>query len=323
MSTEGLSSLRVLVTGAGGFVGRWLRRRLEGALPPGSRIVPVGYGAADHDMRRLDLRDATGVRTLVTEVQPDAVFHLAAVSSVPEAWRAPEDSWAVNVTGTMNLARAVLQLAPDARFVFVGSSEAYGATFRSWDRPLDETALLDPMNIYAASKAAADLLIGQMAHEGLGAVRFRPFNHAGPGQSERFVVPGFAAQIARIEAGRQEPVLRVGNLDAFRDFLDVRDVVEAYVRVLDPARPLPRGSVLNLASGQPRRIGDVLEDLLSRSHAAIRVEPDPARMRPSEIPVTAGAARRAADLLGWAPSVPWRTTLDDVLADQRRALGLV
>ncbi len=173
------------------------------------------------------------------------------------------------------------------------------------------------MNPYATTKAAADLLLGEMAEAGLQAVRFRPFNHTGPGQSTAFAVPSFAAQIAAIERGEREPVMRVGNLDARRDFLDVRDVVEAYL-LAATASSLPRGVVLNLASGEPRRIGDVLDALLRLSSVAIRVERDPALMRPSDVPVTAGNAARARALLGWRPSIPWETTLRDVLDDHRR-----
>jgi GDP-4-dehydro-6-deoxy-D-mannose reductase len=156
-----------------------------------------------------------------------------------------------------------------------------------------------------------------MAHDGLNAVRFRPFNHTAPGQSDQFVVPAFAAQIARIEKGLQEPVVRVGNLDAQRDFLDARDVVEAYVAALFTHGSLAPGTIVNLASGVPRRIGDILERLLLGAKAAIRVEPDPALIRANDTPRAIGDAARARALLGWLPAIPWDRTLVDVLNDQR------
>ena len=162
----------------------------------------------------------------------------------------------------------------------------------------------------------ADLMLGQMSEAGLRAVRFRPFNHTGPGQSTRFAVPSFASQIAAIERGEAPPVIKVGNLDARRDFLDVRDVVEAYLLAVE-APTLQRGLIMNVASGKPRRIGDVLDALLSLSRVPIRVEPNPKLMRPNDVPVTVGNASRLRNLLGWRPAVAWTTTLRDVLDSHR------
>ncbi|WP_250645688.1 GDP-mannose 4,6-dehydratase [Methylobacterium durans] len=186
--------------------------------------------------------------------------------------------------------------------------------------PLDETALLDPTSTYAASKAAADLMIGQMVRDGLRAIRFCPFNHTGPGQTEAFVTPAFAAQIARIEAAQQPPVVRVGNLEALRDFLDVRDVVEAYVQGI--VRPnLPSGAIYNIASGVPRRIADILYSLLAQARVAITVEADAARMRPNDTPLAIGSSSRAAVDLGWRPRITWEATLADTLAYWRSKIA--
>ena len=296
---------RILVTGAGGFVGGWLLN----ALPPGWRVAAPP----------LDVRDEAAVDSLVRDLRPTGVVHLAALSHVQESRALARETFDVNFTGTMVLAEAVLRHAPAARFLFVGSSEAYGDTFNAWSRPLDESAPLDPANPYAASKAAADLLVGQMARDGLQAVRFRPFNHTGPGQSPRFAVPAFAQQIARIERGLQEPELRTGNLEPLRDFLDVRDVVAAYVAALTRPEPLAAGTIVNLASGVPRRIGDILRDLCALARAPVRVVPDPARMRPNDTPLAAGDAARARELLGWRPRIAWSQTLADVLEAAREA----
>lgn len=295
---------RILVTGAGGFVGSHLVPALRAAFPDAALTLA---GAAD-----LDIADAQAVRDLVARAQPEVCVHLAAISAIAAARQDPALAWRVNLLGTLALAEALR--AQDALLVYPSSAEIYGTSFRA-GQPLDESAAPAPQNTYAATKAAADLALGAMAADGLRVVRLRPFNHTGPGQTEAFVVPAFAAQAARIAAGLQPPVLKVGNLDARRDFLDVRDVCAAYVAAIARAEALPPGAVLNIASGTPRRIGDVLADLLRLAGVAPCIEPDPARMRPSDIPTAAGDATAAREALGWAPAIAWETTLRDVLAD--------
>lgn len=312
---------RILVTGASGFVGPWLMERLASDLPAGSEVLAVGQPTQGASLAvDLDITQGDEVEALVARFRPTCVIHLAGISSVEQARCESRRTWEVNVFGTLNLAEAVLRHAPEARFVFASSSEVYGASFNDAGGTIDEAGLLQPRNAYAMTKAAADLALGQMAEAGLRAVRLRLFNHTGPGQSTRFVVPAFAAQIADAERGRRPPTLKVGNLEARRDFLDVRDVVAAYLRVVTAA-DLPPGIVINVSSGTPRRIGDILEALLRQSRVAIRIEPDEALMRPSDVPVTAGDARRAHSLLDWRPAVPWETTLRDVLDACRRAGG--
>ena len=225
-------------------------------------------------------------------------------------------AWEVNLFGTKNIAEAMLHHVPEARLIAAGSAEIYGGSFGGDGAAADERTPLAPLNPYATTKAAADLLIGEMVHAGLDAVRFRPFNHTGPGQSRAFVLPAFASQIAAAERGG-EPMIRVGNLDARRDFLDVRDVVDAYLLAVT-APSLPRSTVLNLASGETRRIGDALDAMLHMSHVPIRIECDETLMRPSDVPVTRGEAARAQALLGWRPTIPWEQTLRDVLDDHRQ-----
>ena len=174
-----------------------------------------------------------------------------------------------------------------------------------------------PANPYAASKAAADIALGEIALRGLKVVRLRPVNHTGCGQSAVFVVPSFARQIARIEAGIQPPVMRVGALDRQRDFLDVRDVCAAYVAAASRGQDIPPGAAINIASGQPRRIGDILAALVARAGIEIAVETDPDRLRPTDVMTAACDATRAAKLLGWQPQIAWETTLDSVLDDWR------
>ncbi|MET3889507.1 GDP-4-dehydro-6-deoxy-D-mannose reductase [Bosea sp. OAE506] len=313
---------RILVTGAGGFVGSVLLQRLSARLPADACIHAAGHAGDDGRIIALDLdvTDYGAVERAVISARPDAVMHLAAVSAFQMARNDPLRAWQVNLTGTLNLATAIMTHAPEALLVFAGTSEAYGDTFNRSTQPIDESAALLPRSLYAATKAAADIALGQMAHDGLNVVRFRPFNHTGPGQIESFVVPAFAAQIARIEAGLAAPVIEVGNLDAQRDFLDVRDVVSAYEAVLLD-KPVSTGAVFNLSSGQPRRIGDILNQLLAMSTVGIEVRIDPARLRPNEVPVVAGDSSHARSILGWQPRLPWETTLEGVLEGFRRSSG--
>ena len=292
---------RILVTGATGFVGGHLLPALRSAFPAAELLCP-----------RFDLADPDAVEQAVVATAPDGCVHLAGIAAIADARTDPGRAWAVNLGGTLSLARAILRHAPGCRLVFAGSADSYGGSFRR-GVPLDEDVALAPLNTYAATKAAADLALGAMAGEGLHAVRVRPFNHTGPGQSAAFVVPAFARQAARIAAGRQKPVLQVGGLDPWRDFLDVRDVCRAYALCL--GADLAPGTVLNIASGTPRRVGDVLADVLALAGVEARPEAEAGRLRPNDIPTASGDAARARAALGWAPSILWNRTLRDVLAD--------
>ncbi len=294
---------RILVTGSAGFVGQHLLPALRTACP-GAELHTAPF----------DVTDGAAAAAAVATAQPDAVVHLAAVAAISQARLDPGLAWNVNLTGTLNVARAIMAHAPACTLVFASSADIYGASFRA-GTPLDEGAVPAPLNTYAATKAAADLALGAMAAEGLRVVRVRSFNHTGPGQAPGFVVPAFAEQVARIAAGLQPPVLRVGALDPMRDFLDVRDVCAAYTLCLVHADALAPGTVLNVASGQPRRVGDVLTTLMKAAGVQAEVVTDAGRLRPTDIPIAAGDAALARRLLGWAPAIPWEQTIADVLAD--------
>ena len=290
---------RILITGSGGFVGSHLMPALRGTYPDATLI---GLAA--------DITDQAAVQAEVADVRPDAVVHLAAIAAIPAARQDPDLAWSVNLHGTRYLARAIMAHAPAAILVFASTADLYGATFRA-GVPVDEDAMLAPLNAYAATKAAADLALGALAAEGLRVIRMRPFNHTGPGQTDAFVVAAFARQVARIAAGLQVPAIKVGDLSPLRDFLDVRDVCASYVLAL--GTDLPPGTILNVASGQARRVGDVLNDMLTIAGVSADVQVDAARLRPTDIPAAIGDATRLR-ALGWTPAIPWAQTLADTLA---------
>ncbi len=309
-------TLRALVTGAGGFVGKYLCTyllahtdwELLGTVYP--HPVEVEQPEPRLRLRYADLRSREEVRALVDEVQPDFIFHLAAQSFVPTSFADPWDTLENNIRAELNLLEAVRTLEHEVCVLVVGSNEEYGAP-KPDELPLTEKNPLRPTNPYAVSKVAQDFL-GLQYHlaYGIPVVRVRPFNHTGPGQSPRFVIPAFASQIARIEAGLQEPVIKVGNLDAARDFSDVRDIVRAYHLAATQGEP---GEVYNLASGQPQPVRELLETLVGYSQAKIRVEKDPERYRPVDVPVVYGSAAKFHQRTGWTPQIPFEQTLRDVL----------
>jgi GDP-4-dehydro-6-deoxy-D-mannose reductase len=317
---------RILVTGGDGFVGRHLVRALGAALPPGHEIV-VGTltsdEPADGHVRHVafDITDAEKVHAVLRAEQPTHLFHLAAIAAVQTAQLNIRQTWAVNFGGAFNVALAVREGAPQCRLLYCGSGHVYGANFGA-GHPVKEETALDPLDAYGASKAAADLMIGQMVRQGLRAIRLRPFNHTGPGQGNGFVVPDFAMQIARIERGEQEPVMRVGNLAGRRDLTDVRDVVDAYVRAVLRFDELPPGCALNIASGAALSIGEILDTLLSLSEKKIEIRQDPERLRASDFPVMLGDASRAHKLLDWTPRIPIGETLRAVLDDCRERVAV-
>lgn len=305
----------ILVTGAMGFAGTHLRAALRASFPH-ARIVGTGLHACE-DILALDITARDAVHELIASLRPDVCVHLAGIAAIGAARANPEQAWAINLHGTLNIADAIMAGAPHCRLMFVSSAECYGASFKP-GRALDETALLAPINLYAATKAAADLALGARAAEGLRLLRLRPFNHTGPGQSEDFVVPAFAGQIARIEAGFMPPEIAVGSLEPERDFLDIRDICAAYMRCVECDEDLSQNEIFNLASGRAVKIGTVLGMLLERAKCPISIRTDPARLRPVEIPRAIGDAAHAANMLGWTPKFPLGETLDTVLDFARR-----
>ncbi len=311
---------RVLVTGAAGFVGRHTLEAL--ARGDGNTVLGVGRDVSPAlpggtAFRVIDLADRKGLAACLRDFRPSHILHLAAQASIGTALEAGLETWRTNVAGLLNLAEALLAEAPQSTLLFVSSSEVYGRAFLSGELVTEETAP-EPVGTYALTKRVgeemlADILAGSCVR----LIILRPFNHTGPGQDERFVVPAFAHQIARIEAGLIPPRLLVGNLDPYREFLDVRDVARAYAMVIAESHRIDLPTILNIASGEPRRIGNVLDDLTHLAKAPFEVVVEPSRARPSEIRLVSGDCSRIRAAIGWVPQIPWLDTLAAALDDAR------
>lgn len=266
----------------------------------------------------MDLSDYDAVEDMIASTAPDHIFHLAAQASVERAWKDPSGTLVNNINAELNILRAVVACDLAPKILVVGSADEYGLVATK-DLPADEETPLRPLNPYAVSKIAQDYLGYQyfLSH-GLYVVRVRPFNHTGPRQGLGFVVPDFCRQIVMIENGCQEPVMRVGNLSAQRDFSDVRDVVRAYHLALSKGEP---GQVYNVGSSRAYSMREVLNMLLSLSEVEIKVEQDPERMRPSDVPVLVCDTRHFARTTGWEIRYRLEETLRDTLAYWRDRLA--
>ena len=315
--------MRILITGITGFVGSYLT---ELALDRGAEVVGAlrwrsNTEHIDHVRERLtliqsDLRDLSSARELVERARPDYVVHLAAQSFVGASWQTPAETLITNAIGQMNLFEAIRQLGSQARFLVIGSSEEYGLVYPD-ELPIVETNPLRPLSPYAVSKVTQDLMGFQYWKSyGLDIVRARAFNHSGPRRGADFATSNFARQIAEIEAGLREPVVEVGDLKPSRDFSDVRDIVRGYWDLLERGTA---GDVYNLCSGVDWTIERMLNFLLSQSTVrGIEVRPDPARFRPSDIPVLRGSYEKIERAVGWRPQIQLEQTLVDVLEYWRR-----
>ena len=315
---------RVLVTGITGFAGSHLVDLMLarggvavfGILRWRSRTENIEHFRERIHLLECDLRDAESTRETIERIKPDWIFHLAAQSFVPTSWRAPTESLTTNVLGQLHVFEACRRSGITPRIQIACSSEEYGMVHED-ELPIRETNPLRPLSPYAVSKVTQDMLAYQyfMSYH-TDVVRTRGFNHEGPRRGPVFVASDFAKQIADIEAGRKPPVISVGNLDARRDFTDVRDMVRAYWLALEKGAP---GEVYNICSGKAWRIRDMLDLLLTMTTVKIEVKTDPARLRPSDVPVLLGDATRFRAATGWAPTIPFERTLADMLDYWRRS----
>ncbi|MGB8644778.1 MAG: GDP-mannose 4,6-dehydratase [Anaerolineae bacterium] len=308
--------MRALITGISGFAGSFLTEYL--LAQASTEVWGVSIGPTDNidPMRdRItylteDLADPTVAARVLEQCRPDLVFHLAAQAFVPVSWQDPWSTMENNIRAQVNLLHVLAQQRSAARILIIGSNEEYGRV-QPDELPITEQTPLRPDSPYGVSKIAQDFLALQyyISHH-LYTVRARPFNHIGPRQNDRFVASDFAKQVAEIEAGLREPVMRVGNLESKRDFTDVRDMVRAYALALDKGQA---GEVYNIGSGQAHSIRELLDYYRSLTTVSIRVEQDAARSRPSDTPVTVCDATKFRQQTGWAPRIPFEQTLRDTL----------
>jgi GDP-4-dehydro-6-deoxy-D-mannose reductase len=314
--------MRIFVTGITGFVGAHLVRELTSR---GGEVFgtcyprePEDWNACDaNNVRFLDIRKESDLSALVATIQPDWVFHLAAISNVKHSWERRKETLETNLTGTFHLFEALRQHAPHARTLYVSSSDVYGVVSPVADA-LTEQDTLNPVNPYALTKVGGEILCRFYSQiENLDIVVARPFSHTGPGQSPDFVCSDWAHQIAKIEKDRQNARIKVGNIDVRRDFLDVRDVVVAYGLLMEKGK---KGEIYNISSGDALSLREILTILLSFSAEAIEIEVDPQRTRKVDIPLLVGNSRKFRKLTSWEPQIPLSQSLHDLLEYWRSRL---
>ena len=312
--------MKAMIIGAAGFVGGYLADAIRQDLLCDVVVTKLPHeklSRQDLEVRNLDILNPIAIFELLKEERPDYIFHLAAQSSISYSWKNPSLTVDVNVKGSLNVLNAVRQLDYSPKVLVIGSGEEYGH-IRPGAVPIAETEFPRPGNIYAATKACQNMMATIYAQAyGLQLVMVRAFNHVGPHQAEIFVVSDFCKQVAMIEKGLQEPVMRVGNLAAKRDFTDVRDVVHAYTRLVQFG---VSGETYNVGSGHAIPIQSVLDAIVAQSSVKIAVETDPAKLRPVDVPIIEADTRKIFDATGWKPTIPLEQTIADTLDVWRREL---
>ncbi len=309
--------MKALVIGAAGFVGGYLIRELsENGHDVHATCLPQEEISENCSVHKLDILKSEDILTLLNEVKPDVVYHLAAQSSVAVSWKKPQLTAEINVVGTINVLEAVREYGKkETRVVLIGSGEEYGF-INEGACPLKETEVLRPGNVYAATKACQGMLGEIYARAyGMDIVMVRAFNHSGPEQSSIFVISDFCRQIAEIEKGMKEPVMSVGNLDAMRDFTDVRDVVRAYRLLAEKGRG---GETYNVGRGKAVKISFILETALSFAECRIEVTQDKSRMRASDIPLIEPDISKIYGDTGWKAEISMEQTVKDTLEYWRK-----
>ncbi len=309
---------RVLITGITGFVGSHLAELLlsngefevYGIERPRSKNENILHIRNKLKLFEADIRDAASMYRLIKEIEPHYIFHLAAQSFVPHSFTAPQETLVTNVIGTLNVLEAIRHNNVDSAMHLAGSSEEYGLV-KEDETPVKESNPTRPQSPYAVSKVAMTKLALQYHRSyGIKTVVTRAFNHTGPRRGEVFVTSNFAKQIAEIEKGKKEPIIHVGNLDAKRDFSDVRDIVKAYLLA---AEKCDNGEIYNICSGKAWAISEVLDMLIKMSNVKVDVKQDPSRLRPSDVPNLVGDYTKFKEKTGWKPEIPFEITLRDLL----------
>ena len=303
---------KALITGINGFVGTHLNNYLnEKGFEVFGTLKPGGERVSDSHLKVVDILNFEGVKNYIEEIEPDYIYHLAALVSPSESFKNPQETITNNIGGQVNILQALKELKLlQTKILIVSSAEVYGAIEKKY-LPTNEDAPLMPRSPYAVTKIAQDFLgLQYFLSQQIQCIRVRPFNHIGPYQAPHFAVPSFAKQIAQIEKGKKEPVIKVGNLEARRDFTDVRDVVRAYTLLMEKGEI---GDVYNIGFGKSYKIEDVLNHLLSLSNQKIIVEKDPTLMRPADIPELLCDYSKLHKTTGWKPEISLETSLKDTL----------
>ncbi len=295
-----MPGVRSLITGGRGFVGNWLAQHLESL---GDEVVAID--------QEVEITDAAAVLAALEAAQPDAVYHLAALTHVGQSWDEPQRVYEVNILGTGALLAAARQCGSDPTVLLTSSAEVYGTVTDASQLPLTEESPTAPLTPYAASKLASEALATQaVLGHGQRVIVARPFNHIGPGQSPNFAVAALSKRIAEAERSGAGSI-KVGNLSARRDFTDVRDVVRAYRLLVESGEA---GVIYNVSSGRDVAIQDIVDGLLALAGSSVSLEVDPELVRPVEVPVLRGSNERLRAATGWEPTLPLEQTLEDVLA---------
>lgn len=310
--------MKSLIIGGAGFVGAYLVRHLRNDLGqdvvvtkmPREQIKVDGVDMDSIQVCDLDILQKESIVALFREIRPDYIYHLAAQSSVSVSWKNPALTIDVNVKGGVNILEALRELDDKPRVLFIGSGEEYGHILPG-ETPIKEGNVPRPGNIYAATKVCQNMLAKIYADAyGLDVMMVRAFNHIGPNQLPLFVVADFCKQVAEIEAGNREPVMKVGNLSAKRDFTDVRDVVRAYALLMKSGSA---GETYNIGSGHAIAIEDILKRILDHSSAEIRVEIDPEKLRPVDVPIIEADTTKVYEATGWKPEISLEQTIRETL----------
>lgn len=308
---------KALVTGITGFVGSHLAELLlsknytiYGMVRWRSNLENIIHIKNRLKLIEADLKDAHSLYKAINDIKPEEIYHLAAQSFVPTSWTAPADTMVTNAVGTINLFEAIRKCDSDPLIQVAGSSEEYGLV-KPEETPVKETNPLRPLSPYGVSKVTQDMLSYQYFKSyGLKTIVTRGFNHTGPRRGEVFVCSNFAKQIVEIEKGKKESVIKAGNLEAKRDFTDVRDMVKAYYLTLQKCVP---GERYNVCSGKVYSVKEVLDMLLKLTKIKVKIEKDPTRMRPSDVPILLGDNSKFCKQTGWKPEIPFEQTLKDIL----------
>lgn len=312
--------MKALIIGGAGFVGNYLISHLKNDLKWDVFVTKMSHeksSNADVNSFDLDILDKDQIKDVLEKVKPDYIFHLAAQSSVALSWKNPALTIDVNVKGSVNVLDMVRELNYKPRILLIGSGEEYGH-IKPDESPIVEDNVVRPGNIYAATKACQNM-IGKIYADGydMDIMMVRAFNHIGPNQAPMFVVADFCKQVADIECGNREPVIYTGNLSAKRDFTDVRDVVRAYALLIQKGQ---KGETYNIGSGKAIAIQEILDTILSFSTVDIKIEVDPEKLRPVDIPIIEADISKVRECIGWKPEILLESTLDETLNYWRKSL---